>query len=111
MDKMYDIIAVIISISTEDRQQNLDMLLIFFFPSFFVFEASACLLVNDNHISIFKLFSGSLLRNYVFPELHYFKKRRGGGGLCANEEGNKRALEFQSDAKRNRFIAAGKKHL
>lgn len=48
-----------------------------------------------------------MLRNYVFPELHYFKKS-GGGRLCANEEGNKRALEFQSDAKRNRFIAAGK---
>lgn len=54
------------------------MLLIMFFSSFFVFEVSAWLLVNDNHISIFKLFGGSLLRNYVFPELHYLKKRGGG---------------------------------
>lgn len=34
--------------------------------------------------------------------------KMGGGGLCANEEVNKKALEFQLDAKRNRFIAAGR---
>jgi len=83
------------------------MLLIFFSFFLFCFEVSVWLLGSDSDTAMFGLFSGSLLRNYVFPELHRFKKG-GCGGLCADEEVNKKALEFQSDAKRNRFMAAGR---